>query len=43
VEFAHDNSSGDAVKIAHAADVAIVIVGNHPNLQRRLGKCPLPK
>jgi beta-glucosidase len=30
VEFAHDNSSGDAVKIAHAAEVAIVIVGNHP-------------
>jgi beta-glucosidase len=42
VEFAHDNSSGDAVKIAHAADVAIVIVGNHPTCNAGWAKCPLP-
>ena len=30
VEFAHDNTDGAAIKIARGADVAIVIVGNHP-------------
>jgi beta-glucosidase len=29
--FARDNQSGLAVKAAKAADVAIVVVGNHPN------------
>lgn len=42
VEFAHDNSSGDAVKMARAADVAIVIVGNHPTCNAGWAKCPLP-
>jgi beta-glucosidase len=40
--FAHDNSSGEAVKIARAADVAIVIVGNHPTCNAGWAKCPLP-
>ena len=42
VEFSHDNSSGQAVKIARAADVAIVIVGNHPTCNAGWAKCPLP-
>jgi beta-glucosidase len=42
VNFVHDNSSGEAVKIARAADVAIVIVGNHPTCNAGWAKCPLP-
>jgi beta-glucosidase len=41
VDFARDNSSGDAVKIARSADVAIVIVGNHPTCNAGWAKCPL--
>jgi beta-glucosidase len=40
--FVHDNSSGEAVKIARAADVAIVVVGNHPTCNAGWAKCPLP-
>ncbi len=40
--FAHDNSSGEAVKIARAADVAIVVAGNHPTCNAGWAKCPLP-
>ena len=32
VSFAHDNTDDAAVKIASGADVAIVVVGNHPNV-----------
>jgi beta-glucosidase len=39
--FVHDNSSGEAVKIARAADVAIVAVGNHPTCNAPWAKCPL--
>jgi beta-glucosidase len=42
VSFAHDNSHGDAAKIARAADVAIVVVGNHPTCNAGWAKCPLP-
>ena len=42
VHFAHDNSSGEAAKIARAADVAIVVVGNHPTCNAGWAKCPLP-
>jgi beta-glucosidase len=42
VNFAHDNSSGEAAKIARAADVAIVVVGNHPTCNAGWAKCPLP-
>ena len=31
VSFATNNAEGEAVKLARAADVAIVCVGNHPN------------
>lgn len=42
VSFAHDNSSGEAVRIAHVAEVAIVVVGNHPTCNAGWAKCPLP-
>lgn len=35
--FAHDNAQGEAVRIARTADLAIVIVGNHPiKLQKQV-------
>jgi len=40
--FAHDNTDDAAVKIARDADVAIVIVGNHPTCNAGWAKCPLP-
>jgi beta-glucosidase len=40
--FVHDNSLGEAVKIARAADVAIVVVGNHPTCNAPWAECPLP-
>jgi beta-glucosidase len=42
VSFAHDNTDDAAVKIARAADVAIVVVGNHPTCNAGWAKCPLP-
>jgi beta-glucosidase len=42
VSFAHDNTDGAAEKIAHAADVAIVVVGNHPTCNASWAKCTLP-
>jgi beta-glucosidase len=42
VNFARDNSSGEAVKSARAADVAIVVVGNHPTCNAGWAMCPLP-
>ncbi len=42
VEFAHDNTSGEAARIASHADVAIVVVGNHPTCNAKWAKCPLP-
>ncbi len=42
VMFAHDNADDAAVKIARGADVAIVIVGNHPTCNAGWAKCPLP-
>ncbi|MGA7852886.1 MAG: glycoside hydrolase family 3 C-terminal domain-containing protein [Candidatus Acidiferrales bacterium] len=42
VKFAHDNTDDAAVKIARGADVAIVIVGNHPTCNAGWAKCPLP-
>jgi beta-glucosidase len=41
VSFAHD-ASEDAVAKARAADVAIVVVGNHPTCNAGWAKCPLP-
>jgi beta-glucosidase len=42
VDFAHDNTDDAAMKIARAADVAIVVVGNHPTCNAGWAKCPLP-
>jgi len=42
VSFARDNTGGAAVKIARKADVAIVVVGNHPTCNAGWAKCPLP-
>jgi beta-glucosidase len=42
VTFARDNAGDAAVKIARAADVAIVVVGNHPTCNAGWAKCPLP-
>jgi beta-glucosidase len=42
VSFAHDNTNGEAVNIARSADVAIVVVGNHPTCNAGWAKCPLP-
>jgi beta-glucosidase len=42
VSFAHDNTDDAAVKIARVADVAIVVVGNHPTCNAGWAKCPLP-
>ena len=42
VDFAHDNTDDAAVKIARGADVAIVVVGNHPTCNAGWAKCPLP-
>jgi beta-glucosidase len=42
VAFAHDNTNGEAVGIARAAEIAIVVVGNHPTCNAGWAKCPLP-
>ena len=42
VDFTRDNTDDAAVKIARAADVAIVVVGNHPTCNAGWAKCPLP-
>jgi beta-glucosidase len=42
VSFAHDNTDDAAVKIARGADLAIVVVGNHPTCNAGWAKCPLP-
>ena len=42
LDLAHDNADDAAVKIARDADVAIVVVGNHPTCNAGWAKCPLP-
>lgn len=42
VSFAHDNTDNAAVNIARSANVAIVVVGNHPTCNAGWAKCPLP-
>ena len=43
MSFATNNADGEAVKIARAADVAIVCVGNHPTGDvTNWGKVALP-
>jgi beta-glucosidase len=42
VQFAADNTGGEAVGLAKAADVAIVVVGNHPTCNAGWNRCPNP-
>ncbi len=42
VSFAHDNMDDGAVRIARTADVAILVVGNHPTCNAGWAKCPVP-
>jgi beta-glucosidase len=42
VTYAADNEDGAAVKLAEAADVAIVCVGNHPTGNAGWAQCPTP-
>jgi beta-glucosidase len=42
VGFARDNTDGAAVRLARGADVAIVVVGNHPTCNAAWAQCPLP-
>ncbi|HTW57324.1 MAG TPA: glycoside hydrolase family 3 C-terminal domain-containing protein [Terriglobales bacterium] len=42
VDFARDNKDDAALKIARRADVAIMIVGNHPTCNAGWNVCPLP-
>ncbi len=42
VTFARDDSAGEATRLAAAADVAIVVVGNHPTCNAGWASCPLP-
>jgi beta-glucosidase len=42
VQFAADNEDGRAVRAAQNADVAIVVVGNHPTCNAGWNRCPSP-
>jgi len=42
VRFASGKDIDEAVKIAKASDVAVVVVGNHPTCSEGWGKCPDP-
>ncbi len=42
VTYAKDNADGEAVRLAEAADVAIVVVGNHPTGDAPWLQCPTP-
>jgi beta-glucosidase len=41
VTFAYNNEGDAAVRVAKAADVAIVVVGNHPECDAGWAQCPL--
>lgn len=42
VNYAPNNDNDAAVNLARTADVAIVVVGNHPTCNAGWAKCPLP-
>ncbi|MCF4100234.1 glycoside hydrolase family 3 C-terminal domain-containing protein [Gillisia sp. M10.2A] len=42
VSYAVNNADGKAVKLAREADVAIVVVGNHPTCDAGWANCPVP-
>ncbi|HEX8338890.1 MAG TPA: glycoside hydrolase family 3 C-terminal domain-containing protein [Pyrinomonadaceae bacterium] len=42
VEHARDDENGAAVRAARAAEVAVVVVGNHPTCDAGWEQCPVP-
>ncbi len=42
VTYAPDNKDGAAEQLAKSSDIAVVIVGNHPECDAGWAKCPLP-
>ena len=42
VQFAANNDGDKAIRLAKAADVAIVVVGNHPTCNAGWNRCPNP-
>ena len=42
VKYARGDDRGEAERVARAADVAIVVVGNHPTCDAGWEKCPTP-
>ena len=42
ITYAKNNADGKAAKLAGEADVAIVLVGNHPTCDAGWAKCPVP-
>ncbi|WP_397546453.1 glycoside hydrolase family 3 C-terminal domain-containing protein [Rhodothermus marinus] len=42
VHYAPDNADGRAAALARAADIAIVVVGNHPTCNAGWARCPDP-
>jgi beta-glucosidase len=42
VKFVRDDNEGEAVRAAREADVAIVVVGNHPTCNAGWNHCPSP-
>jgi beta-glucosidase len=41
VKYAANNENGEAVKLARSADIAIVVVGNHPTCAAGWEQCPV--
>ena len=42
VTYAPDNKNGAAEQLAKSSDIAVVVVGNHPECDAGWAKCPLP-
>jgi beta-glucosidase len=42
VRYAANNDDGEAARVARSADVAVVVVGNHPTCDAGWEKCPTP-
>jgi beta-glucosidase len=42
VQFADGSDTAEAANLAHAADLAIVVVGNHPECNAGWDQCPTP-
>jgi beta-glucosidase len=42
VSFAPDDTDGKAVRLAKSADLAVVVIGNHPTCNAGWNQCPIP-